>query len=459
MEKDVQVTRQQLLVFDFGFDVFLLVGEKGVFITGALDIGFVFELVQGCLHPLVVGAEVQVEVLDEQHGEVAGGGFELFDVFHEEEGLEHAHGKVVLEVILGDVDGALHAGLEGRPEALEGQVEGNELPQGQGLGFDATMLEYIHQRALPDRAVPPEEGVVAGQVFVGHFEQGKLIGQGGIGLHEVGLVAVAGKGTAFDLDQGLDVVVLLLIQVFEGRYVLGALGEEPFHDDLIGVFAGQVELDFEAVLDAGEVIVLLAVEPAHHTVDVLLRSDDHPGAPLAFGGQGLGDGLEVEHQFGLVGDVLPDLVYQEVDAGLRSLGFQPAVYPFGKGFGGDLVLLLVAKDELIGLLQRDALHLVDGFPDKMTLQQDFLPALLPGFACQLGKGALKSLKLPIQVQVPLQLGDVSLPAVVALHLVEDLDKHRQDGVGGLLDAAVGFLVDVEQDALGRVSEGFLNFAL
>ena len=53
------------------------------------------------------------------------------------------------------------------------------------------------------------------------------------------------------------------------------------------------------------------------------------------------------------------------------------------------------------------------------------------------------------VQVALELGDVALLAIVAAHLVEDFDKHREQGVDLRLADHVGFLVDVEQNALGR----------
>ena len=39
-----------------------------------------------------------------------------------------------------------------------------------------------------------------------------------------------------------------------------------------------------------------------------LGGDDDPGAALAFGCQTLGDRLQVGHQLGVVGDVLPHLV-------------------------------------------------------------------------------------------------------------------------------------------------------
>ena len=56
---------------------------------------------------------------------------------------------------------------------------------------------------------------------------------------------------------------------------------------------------------------------------------------------------------------------------------------------------------------------------------------------------------PRFVEVALEPGDVSLVAVVAAALVEDLDEHLEQGVALVLADQGGLLVDVEQQALGR----------
>ena len=56
--------------------------------------------------------------------------------------------------------------------------------------------------------------------------------------------------------------------------------------------------------------------------------------------------------------------------------------------------------------------------------------------------------LAAAVQVALELGDMALLAVVAAHLVEDLDEHGEQRVDLRLADQDGLLVDVEEDALG-----------
>ena len=53
------------------------------------------------------------------------------------------------------------------------------------------------------------------------------------------------------------------------------------------------------------------------------------------------------------------------------------------------------------------------------------------------------------VQITLELGNVRLLAIVAAHFVEDFLEHRKQRVDLLLRYHIGFLVDVEQDALRR----------
>ena len=66
---------------------------------------------------------------------------------------------------------------------------------------------------------------------------------------------------------------------------------------------------------------------------------------------------------------------------------------------------------------------------------------------------LERLVLAAVIKVTLEAGYVSLVAVVAAALVEDLDKHLQQGVGLVLRDKRGLLVDVEQQALGRDAVG------
>jgi hypothetical protein len=59
-------------------------------------------------------------------------------------------------------------------------------------------------------------------------------------------------------------------------------------------------LGLEPCLDLGEVVALLAGAVAEDLVHVLLGGHEDPRLALALGVEGLGDGLQVEHELGVV---------------------------------------------------------------------------------------------------------------------------------------------------------------
>ena len=85
----------------------------------------------------------------------------------------------------------------------------------------------------------------------------------------------------------------------------------------------------------------------------------------------------------------------------------------------------------------------------MPFKQRLFASCFPGKARDGAVRLLESRVVPTVVQVPLELGNVPLLAVVAAHLVEDLDEHSQQRVDLCLADHIRLLVDVEEDALGR----------
>ena len=63
-------------------------------------------------------------------------------------------------------------------------------------------------------------------------------------------------------------------------------------------------------------MALLLAHFANHVFHFFLGGDDNPGPPPTLGGEALGNGLQVGHQLGVVGNVLADLVHKEVQAEL-----------------------------------------------------------------------------------------------------------------------------------------------
>jgi hypothetical protein len=108
------------------------------------------------------------------------------------------------------------------------------------------------------------------------------------------------------------------------------LSQQALLDDLGHVGAGELHPVGKAGLDLGEVVALLLAHLAEDRVHVLLGGDDDPCAAIALGGQAFGDRLQVGHELGVVGDVLADLIDEEVEAEVRRLPSSHALTWFAK---------------------------------------------------------------------------------------------------------------------------------
>ena len=83
----------------------------------------------------------------------------------------------------------------------------------------------------------------------------------------------------------------------------------------------------------------------------------------------------------------------------------------------------------------------------LPFQQHLLPAELPILTGDFPVSGLEIRVLSSAVQIPLELGDVPLLAVVSTYLIENFDENTQEGVDLDLADHIGFLIDVEQDTL------------
>ena len=97
---------------------------------------------------LALGGGVIAKTLQHQDAEVARRSLEFFDIFDEEEDLEHAHGIGVAEVAFGIVDGTLDGTLEGTPDAFKHAIEGGELANRLVVDGHGHLAEYAQHGTL-----------------------------------------------------------------------------------------------------------------------------------------------------------------------------------------------------------------------------------------------------------------------------------------------------------------------
>lgn len=448
----------EIHLLDFLADVALLVGEEGEVVAVAADEGLALQALQAGLQGAALGQAVGVDAVDEEGHQVVQGALDLVHVADEEEGFEDQDvDGLQLGVAGGLVDGGFDDAFE---EALDGgvkAVEGHQDADGFALKLDGGGLEGVEHGALAAGQVQAGDAVAADgledllhqlELVRGEGVNGGKVGGAGVGFE--GHADIAKAELVFE-DVGLGVV--------EGLQCLaGGLGlaQEALLDDLVHIGAGQGEAGLEAALDLGEVVGAAGAHFAEDGVDVLLGGNDHPGPAAAEGAEIFGDGLEVEHQVGVLTDELTDLVHQEDQAMAGTPAVEVVAHPAGEVFhreqGFEVLLGLVepgpdARGALAQGRGEGAGHLVG-------VEAIAVPLLLPVGAGAGAEGGLEGIKAPHDVQAPFQIGDVGVVAAVAEFLVEDLEEDPQDGVAAA--GVVGLAVDVEKDDVHVPRHGALD---
>ena len=144
------------------------------------------------------------------------------------------------------------------------------------MGTGGTGLANAFKNALHQLELIRHKGVNGGEiVFVGErFVCAPGVGEAELVAQDVSLLAV-------DLAQGI--------------LGLWFFVEQATLDDFIDVAAGQRQAGFEATLNLGEVVSLGGAYFTQHSVDVLLRGNQNPGATTTDRTEVFGDGLQAEH--------------------------------------------------------------------------------------------------------------------------------------------------------------------
>lgn len=141
---------------------------------------------------------------------------------------------------------------------------------------------------------------------------------------------------------------------------------------------------------------------------------------------------------------MPDLVHKKVQAKAWCLAFYVLAHLVCEILDGDIVLLAIGLDDSGD--SRIARYLCVGRVDMPFLHEHLFAPLLPALAGNILVGCPKVAKKSPGVQIPLELRNIALLAVVAAHFVEDLDEYPKYGIRVLLVFCVRLLINVEQNA-------------
>ena len=152
---------------------------------------------------------------------------------------------------------------------------------------------------------------------------------------------------------------------------------------------------------------------------------------------------------------MTDLINKKIQTEIRRLPLDISLHLFSKVLDGDGVLATVFIEYPHGGGLITACCLGIGFGNVFRIEQGLFAALLPCSSCYGFIGRFELLIEATTVEVALELGDVSLFAVVTAHLVKDLDEDSEERINLGLADDVGFLVDVEQNAFRGNGDGTL----
>ena len=256
----------------------------------------------------------------------------------------------------------------------------------------------------------------------------------------------------------LEDVAPLLEDGFEIGLHVWKLRQQAGLNHFIDVAAGERKRWKEPSLNLREVLLLRLAHVPEHCVHVFLGGDDDPGPATADRPQFFRDGLQVEHQVGVVANELPDLIHQEYDAVLRPLRFQVLFGPLTEILNGQREIVLGPVDPFLGsswaLAESLAKRLSNLVPVELV-GVPFAAPLKPGELCKCG---VERLELSPGFEVSLHMGDMRVIAAVALQFVQDLQKDPQDQVAARAAAVIGLAVDIEEDDIGIGDDGTFDVA-
>ena len=225
-----------------------------------------------------------------------------------------------------------------------------------------------------------------------------------------------------------------------------SLGQKSALNDFGNILRVQRHPVGEARLDFREVIFLLRRQITNNRTHVLLSGDNDPCLPLALRVQALGNGLQVRHQFDVVGDILPHLIDEEVQPELWPLRIDPRLHHIGKILNRDFRILAILAENILHLIAGD---LRKSRCNVLAFHQRLLTSTLPRLARRLRERCLKGIELTAAIQITLELGDMWKLAIVATHLVKDLLEDGQKSINIRLRDYICLLVDIKQYRPGR----------
>ena len=239
-------------------------------------------------------------------------------------------------ILGGGLDRELHRGIE---EVLDGGVKAIKRDKHAGravLNLDGGGLEGVEQGTLAASQVHSRGSHLANGLedFLNKLE---LIRDEGIGRREV-LGILVGPHRHAGLTEGELIpnrVSFFRKESLEELRRRLALGQQASPENFVHIRAGERHAGLEAGRDAGKVVGPALVHFSDDGINILLRGDNNPCSAAAGRAKRLRDGLEIEHELGVLPDKGPHLIREEEQAVIGPFRVEVFLHPFAEVFHGE----------------------------------------------------------------------------------------------------------------------------
>ena len=248
-----------------------------------------------------------------------------------------------------------------------------------------------------------------------------------------------------EYNQVLDNRCLLLIKQSERLRSRFRLFKDSLLDNGIHICRREGETGIKPTLNFGEVVAL----DLGDGVDVLLAGHDDPSFAHALLTKFLGNGLEIEHQLGIIADVLPDFIHQKYNMVVVPLALDIALDALGEVLDADGIRLHRLFAPVPCRCLAHEIHRNKGIYHAVLDEVEVLPGVLPRVAVFFLKSSLKLIVAAFLGKPPFQIGNMGDGTAEALHLIEDFEEYIDDGIFVLLAVCFALGVDVEEDYIRR----------
>ena len=220
-----------------------------------------------------------------------------------------------------------------------------------------------------------------------------------------------------------------------------SLIQNTLFDNSVHIGRGQRKTCIETSLNLGEVVTL----HLGNGVDILLARYDYPSLTHAFLAQFFRHCLKVQHQFGIITNVLANLIYKENHMVVVTFFLNIGLYTLGEILNTDLVALGCFLTPVTSSRFAHEIHVRKNIDNGILNEIEVLARAFPRISILFFKLFLKLFKTTFLGKPALQVSKVRHGAAKALHLIEDLQEYVHNGIFIFFAIRIAFGINVEKN--------------